>query len=130
MTLDELRALLTPDRLDEIAAHNCGASEVALGLASALVDALIERDTLRAGVERLTAGKDEAEACRAFERVTVAEQRLAIARLTAERDAADNIVRAVHAWLISDPVDDVRSVLAFADLETAVTAYVDAKGGE
>jgi len=102
MTLDELRALLSPDRLDEIAAHNCGASEVALGLASALVDALIECDTLRAGVERLTA----------------------------ERDAADNIVRAVHAWLISDPVDDVRSVLAFADLETAVTAYLDAKGGE
>ena len=58
MTLDELRALLSPDRLDEIAAHNCGASEVALGLASALVDALIERDTLRAGVERLTGERD------------------------------------------------------------------------
>jgi len=59
MTLDELRALLSPDRLDEIAAHNCGASEVALGLASALVHALIERDTLRAEVERLTAERDE-----------------------------------------------------------------------
>jgi len=56
--------------------------------------------------------------------------RAEVARLTAERDEADNIVRAVHAWLVSDPVDDVRSVLAFADLETAVTAYVDAKGGE
>jgi len=61
--------------------------------------------------------------------IRIAELEREVARLTAERDEADNIVRAVHAWLVSDPVDDVRSVLAFADLEAAVTAYVDAKGG-
>ena len=62
MTLDELRALLTPERLDQVAAHNCGASDLALVLASALTDALIERDALRAEVARLTAERDEANA--------------------------------------------------------------------
>ena len=83
MTLDELRALLSPDRLDEIAAHNCGASEVALGLASALVDALIERDTLRAGVERLTALLPTAE----------------------EREAVDKCVRYLPPMSICGVVD-------------------------
>ena len=58
MTLDELRALLTPERLDQVAAHNCGASDLALVLASALTDALTERDTLRAEVARLTEERD------------------------------------------------------------------------
>ena len=58
MTLDELRALLTPERLDQVAAHNCGASDLALALASALTDALIERDALRAEVARLTGERD------------------------------------------------------------------------
>jgi len=58
MTLDELRALLTPERLDQVAAHNCGASDLALVLASALTDALIERDALRAEVARLTGERD------------------------------------------------------------------------
>ena len=75
MTLDELRALLSPDRLDEIAAHNCGASEVALTLASELTDALNERDEMTAKASMLT------EAVAVRDRAVV-ELSLSVTRLT------------------------------------------------
>ena len=84
MTLDELRALLTPDRLDEIAAHNCGASLLALALASELTDALTERDALRA-----SAVASELRAIRAD--LSEGEARAEVARLTALLPTAEEL---------------------------------------
>jgi len=112
MTLDELRALLTPERLDQVAAHNCGASDLALVLASALTDALTERDTQQARADMLTqavAVRDRA----------IANLNATLAAVSAERDAFETQV----AWFraergaIVDEIWERRDAIEEAETE-------------